>query len=354
MHWTLTPILRTLTGALASVTPTLEEVASRHWEIAPSEIRSGPPAYLLPGQFDRVIRPSPVSGTLDDERKLLNGSKDGVQGATRALLLKDVLLADGVLYKGSARAHLHKRTRLPVALRTTEESRPAALYCSFAGNRYFGNWLIDDCTTYSLATEHGIPITTRSLTPSPQMLQYEALLGMRPERCDQVWFRQLVVFQDLGQNRHKHLRFKRLGDKLLQGRQWSEHPGVFILRGSSGQRRVLQNELEIAERLHRRRGFRVIDPTTLTASEVVDACAGARAVVGVEGSQLVHGLLPLQPGGSLLTLQPPDRYCSLLKDLTDRDGQKFGIVVGLPAGDSFTIPPDEVEQTLDLMEQSKA
>jgi hypothetical protein len=56
----------------------------------------------------------------------------------------------------------------------------------------------------------------------------------------------------------------------------------------------------------------------------------------------------------LLVLQPPNRYCSLFKNLTDRDGQKFGIVVGIQTGDDFTIDPDEVERTLDLMDAPDA
>lgn len=350
-RWTLTPILQTLRGAWFGRTAALEHLASRIWEVAPEESRSAPPAFHLPGQFERVTKLSPFASTLEEERKLLRGSASSKHGATRAFLLEDVLLVDGVLYKNAGRMHLHRRTRRVPPMRAEEEERASALYCSFAGNRYFGNWLIDDCTRYPLALEHGLPVTSKAVVPSPQMLQYEALLGMQPHRRDLARFRKLVVFEDVGQNRHKHRRFKSLGDRLLGGRTCAAHPGVFILRGKAGERRLLHNELQIAERLQKARGFRVIDPMTLSAAAIVEACAGARAVVGVEGSQLVHGLVLLPPGGSLLVLQPPDRYCSLFKDLTDRDAQKFGIVVGTQAGDGFTIDPDEVERTLDLMEK---
>ena len=351
MRWTLTPILQTLRGAVSGDFRPLEQLASKTWEIAPEEVRTAPPAFCLPGQFDRVTQLSPFASTLEEERRLLLGYASATHGATRALLLEDVVLADGVLYKGSARMHLHLRTRRVPPLVAEEEHRPSALYCSFSGNRYFGNWLIDDCAAYPLAREHGLPVgSSKAIAPSTQMLQYEALLDMRPHRCDQIWFKQLVVFQDIGQNSHKHRRFKSMGDKLLRGRSWVEHPGVFILRGRAGERRLLVNELQIAERLRLSRGFRILDPMNHSAAEIVEVCAGARAVVGVEGSQLVHGLMVLQPGGSLLTLQPPNRYCSLFKNLTDRDAQKFGIVVGTPVGDDFTIDPDEVERTLDLME----
>jgi len=82
---------------------------------------------------------------------------------------------------------------------------------------------------------------------------------------------------------------------------------------------------------------------------IVAACAGAKVVIGVEGSQLVHGVNVLQPGGSLLTLQPPDRFVSYYKYLTDRDHQHFAFVVGIPEGDGFRIEIGEVERTLDLL-----
>jgi len=354
MRWTLTPILQTLHGAVFRNAPALDQLASRSWEIAPEEVRSAPPAFCLPGQFDRVTQLSPFSSTMAEERRALLGQAACRHGATRALLFEDVLLADGVLYKSDARMHLHKRTRRVPALQAEREDRPSALYCSSPGNQYFGNWLIDDCPTYPLAQQHGLPITSNSIVPSPQMLAYESLLGMAPRRCDSTWFDQLVVFQDVGQNSDKHRRFKSLGERLLRGRSVRPHPGVFILRGRAGERRVLTNELQIAERLQRDRGFRVLDPLRCSVAEIIDVCAGAQAVVGVEGSQLVHGLVLLPAGGSLLTLQPPNRYCSLFKNLTDRDAQKFGIVVGRQSGEDFEIDADEVERTLDLMQADQA
>jgi hypothetical protein len=112
--------------------------------------------------------------------------------------------------------------------------------------------------------------------------------------------------------------------------------------------RLLRNELELAEHLRERRGFRIIDPSKCDVPTIVAACAGARTVIGIEGSQLIHGVNLLQPGGSLLILQPPDRFVCFFKYLTDRDQQNFGFVVGTPDGEGFRIDPDEVERTLDL------
>ena len=62
----------------------------------------------------------------------------------------------------------------------------------------------------------------------------------------------------------------------------------------------------------------------------------------------MHGILSLEAGAGLLVLQPPDRFSAIYKDLTDRDQQQFGFVVGLGRGTDFWVDPDEVERTLDL------
>jgi len=144
------------------------------------------------------------------------------------------------------------------------------------------------------------------------------------------------------------LRFRAMSDRLLANVQANSHAGVFILRGGTGVPRILHNELELAEQMHKQRGFRILDITKVDAPTIMATCAGARTVMGVEGSQLVHGLLALQPGASMLVLQPPDRFGTVFKDMADRDRQNFGFVVGHAEGKGFRIDPAEVESTMDL------
>ncbi len=335
--------LRSLTRRPAQ---SLQEVASASWEIAPPHTRVAPPALFLPDQWERISGFSEFSSHDGDLRKV-QGGDEGVNGATRAFRIRDAFLIDGVVYKGGACLHLHRRTGRIPRLRVEQEIERGALYGTFGGNRYFGQWLMDDCVTYPLAVAEGVPITTaqpmNSHTPG-----YEAWLEMKPVRAAATYFRELVVFDDVGQNQSKHTRFRALGQQLRQRVERRSHPGVFIMRGATGSRRVLRNELEIAERLRERRGFTIVDPVKQDVPSIVQACAGARIVVGVEGSGLMHGILVLETGGGLLVLQPPNRFSAIYKDLTDRDQQQFGFVVGLARGDGFWIDPVEVERTLDL------
>lgn len=324
----------------------LEAAAETSWEIAPAHVRAVSAALFLPDQLERISQFSEFGSREEDLRKIQAGAESG-HAATRAFRIRDAFLIDGALYKDDACLHLHPRSgRLP-RLRIDREIDRGAVYCTFGGNRYFGQWLMDDCVTYPLASAEGLPVTTaqpvNDHTPG-----YEAWLEMNPIRSAGAFFRELVIFSDVGQNASKQVRFRALGDKLRRRANGKAHPGVFIVRGQTGMRRVLRNELELAERLRERRGFTVVDPAKSDVPSIVKACAGARIVAGVEGSGLMHGILALDRGGGLLVLQPPNRFSAIYKDLTDRDEQQFGFVVGLPRQEDFWVDPVEVERTLDL------
>ena len=342
--WSLLAVEHVLRTRLArKASRTLESVAVKTWVIAPSETSIAPPAYYLTGQLERV-----TGWTFADEhpRRAMEGGP-GTHGATRGFLLRDIWLIDGALYKDDARSWLAPRSNWWPRVRVECELDRGAVFCTAMGNKYFGQWLMDNCVTYPMACVEGIPVTTAQAvnihTPG-----YEDWLGMKPVRLHNAFFRELVIFDDVGQNRHKHGRFRAMEQQLLSHVKASPHPGVFIVRGATGEQRILQNEMELAERLRDRRGFRILDPTKADVPTIVATCAGARIVMGVEGSGLMHGILVLEPGGSVMTLQPPNRFVSVYKHLTDRDHQHFGFVVGLPEGAGFRVDPVEVERTLDL------
>ena len=339
---------------------TLESLAVKTWEIAPGSTAIAPAAFFLPNQLERVTGwEEALFYPNEHPRRTMEGVGRVEHGATRGFLLKDVWMIDGALYKGNAKSWLTPGGRFP-GIRVENEIDRGALYCTMGGNKWFGTWLMDDCLTYRLACDEGVPVTTAPFADNVSIARngilhapgYERWLGMNPLRLRNAYFRELVIFNDLSQNLNKHLRFRAMGEQLLSHVNVSTHPGVFILRGGHGALRRLRNEMEVAERLRDRRGFRILDPATCDVPTIVAACAGAQTVVGIEGSQLIHGVNVLPPGGSLLVLQPPNRFLCFFKYLTDRDHQNFGFVVGTPEGDGFRVDPDEVERTLDLFPSS--
>jgi capsular polysaccharide biosynthesis protein len=352
MPTSLLPLTHALRKRLARVPPLrgLEpreplQLATRSWQLAPGCEAVTPPAVFLPGQLERIRG---WAFTHEHPGREMMGGQRVVHGPTRAYLLEDAWLIDGVLYKGAACLHLSPRTSRVPQLRVHTELPQAAIYCSPAGNRWFGQWLMDDCPAYALARDAGVPVTT-SRHPGSHAASYEAWLDMHPTVVRRALLRRAVLFSDVGQNRDKHRRFRAMSDKLLSHVKAESHPGVFLVRGRAGERRLLQGELELAMRLQARRGLRILDPLREDVPTIVSACAGARVVVGVEGSALMHGILALRPGAAVLALQPPGRFCGLYKHLTDRDDQRFAFVVGHPVGEDFRVDVGEVERTLDLL-----
>ena len=324
--------------------PDITAAAVERWQIAPasrSEVRC---AKVLPGQYERIAGTEFAS--VEQVVRHFRGGFEAEHDATTGYRIRDALIHDGILYAEGGERHLRRRSSgVPIAVARHEDAR-TALYETWLGNRWFGNWLSDDCLTYGLAQSAGVPFTTRK--PSGHIPSYERAADMRPSRGTSAFFRDLVVFDDGAHNENKRLRAEALCKRLV-GPSVRRHPGVFLLRGCTGEARILRNERAIAEHLAQRRGFRVLDPSSATLDEIVEACSGAEVVAGVEGSHLVHGLVMMPPDACAFVIQPPLRAVSALKLLTDRQGQDYALVVAEGTQDAFTADIDEIERTLDLL-----
>jgi hypothetical protein len=350
-RWTHRPFTNLLRRKIFGWSPQeIKQHATKTWQIAPSCRRATPSAFFLPNQLDRV-----TGWAFSDEhpRRQMEGGFTGEHASTTAYLLKDVLLIDGTLYKGDASSYLQARANKLPRFNTNFDISLGAIYCSPGGNEYFGQWLLDDCTTYALAASYGTPVsTTRSI--SPHIHSYQELLGISSIQYNNAYFKELLIFDDVGQNTSKRDRFQANKDKIYADSNVKPHSGVFIIRGNTGMPRKLTNELAVAEHLCDYRGFRILDPMSTDVETIRQTCAGAQTIIGVEGSHLIHGLMALKENCSLVSLMPPDRFYSLNKHITDRDHQHFGFVVGLSDGNGFNINIEEVERTLDLMPKATA
>jgi hypothetical protein len=342
----LRPLTHLFMRALGSSAKELETAADECWEISPAEKRYIRPAKFLAGQLDR-IRGTEFAAK-EEIVQAFKGNFDAMEGPTLGFRLKHVDLVDGALYAGNAHKRLRKSSRLLPIHKRPEEIASGAFYESWVGNRWFGNWLSDDCLTYRLAESFDDPVTTVT-EPNGHVSNYEALLGIRPKRLLQAHFNELIWFQDLPNNLGKRQRARDCGERLRAGCNAEPHPGVFLLRGATGLKRVLTNEHAIAEALAAKRGFRILDPSSLSVKEIIEACGSARIVAGVEGSQLLHGLAAMPADAALFVIQPPERVVAALKIVTDRQEQTYSFIIGEGGAEEFSASIDEIERTLDLL-----
>jgi hypothetical protein len=339
--------------SLFCVGPQLEKLAERSWQIAPGSVTVSSKAFFFEDQLRRVTGMAYTDNPLRD----MLGGIETHHAPTRAILLNSVWLLDGSLYKRNSRFDIHPRNKVakikryfPSSIVDTEIDR-ASIYSSYDGNAFFGLWLTDDCSNYTLAVSEGLPVTSNQAI-SPHTLAYESLLDMKPIRTDAAFLKEAVFFDDnWGTNNGKLERFNAVKRKIQNKFPGSAHPGVFIVRGGSGVSRIMMNELEVAQHLREKRGFRIVDVNTHSVAEILAACAGARVLAGVEGSHLVHGLMVLPRGASVFTIQPPNRFCSVIKIYSDIQEQHYSFVVGYPAEGGFMADPADIERTLDLLPQ---
>ncbi len=340
------PILNRLRRFAGGAAPDFIARALDRWEVSPGEEADFPAAVFLPGQLDRIH--ATVFGSEAETRHALTFSGARPVRPTMAFRFRDVDLVDGVLYKAGAEFHLRpRRRRLPLAPRPAL-ALSGAIYDSWIGLRYFGNWLMDDCETYRLAEAAGQPVTLRQ-DSAGHRAGYEALLGISPRRVGDAHFDELILFDDMHNTAGRKARAADRRRRLVGLATPALHPGVFLLRGTTGDARLLRNEIQLAETLEHLHGIRPMMAEGMTVAQIIAACAGARVVVGVEGSQMTHALAAMPAGGTFLALFPPDRVTAAMKIMTDRLDLRFAIVVGEGDAQGFRISADEVEATLAML-----
>jgi hypothetical protein len=85
--------------------------------------------------------------------------------------------------------------------------------------------------------------------------------------------------------------------------------------------------------------------------EIVDHLAGARVVMGVEGSHLCHALYAMAEGGGLCVLQPPNRFTCINKDFADCLGLRYAFLTGTEAAAGFRVEVKDLNRLLDKLER---
>lgn len=342
----LRPITERLRSLIGLRSEDLRNAAHDQWQIAPPERRAVPPVLIPKGHAERIVHTEFASAQM--VLSSLTGDPAEQIGATMGYALRDVDIIDGVAYSRGIRLHLHQHHRRSPFPKDMTDAGKGALYETWVGNRWFGNWLLDDCLSYSLAEDAGGPVTTKPQRPG-HVTEYEALLDMHPRRIGDVHFDELIVFDDHANNSNRIGRAARFRRKLTQAASGTPAPGVFLMRGRSGDLRNLANEEQIAAYLAEKHGFKVLWPERHTAGELAAACAGVKVAAGVEGSQLCHAIGAMPPGATVLTLQPPDRVTTVLKLMTDRWMQRLAVVVGIGVAASFQVDPADVAEIMNLI-----
>jgi hypothetical protein len=350
------PLVRRLAlRVLAGRHVELRTLASRSWQLCPEGTRTIPPALFLSAMEDRIRQLSPWRSR-DQEALLVRGGL--VEDApSTAYLLEDVSIVDGHLFKGPARGRAGAKHRLRLLRRRAprlRRFRERALVSHWTGSDYFGNYLLDTLPLALLEEGDWEPLRVPE-GPYRHAEDYRMLTALREAPViDRARVDRLVVYTDFAQNVSKAERYAELRLRIRRSvAPGPPPPGVFIRRGQTGERRVLQNEGALEAALIEL-GFAIVDPDSMSAAEVTAAILDARIVMAVEGSHLSHGIYSMAGDGGFLVIQPPERFAMAYKEYADRMEMPFAFVVGHPSTEGFTVDVDEVLRTLDLLQTALA
>jgi Glycosyltransferase 61 len=320
-----------------------QDLSDKQWVLHPYEESISAPAIYLDGELDKVTAVQEQTTYAYELRRIQGGIQEHL--ATTAYRLRDVQIYSGYLYKRALKFPLTTAKETLFGAGKVENIPNAVLACTLDGNRYFGHWMTDDLTLTLAAQQLAKAIrTSQKLTV--HQAEYKDLFDIHATSVTKAQCKELTIIEDFGQNKFKRERYEYMRSKLKEISPFQAGQGVMLLRGKSGVERSLLNENEIADFL-RAQGFTIIDPQNMSAREIARQTLGAKIVVGVEGSQLMHGLFTLGEEGTMLMLQPPYRFNNIYKDYTDCLGLKYSFVVGKQVANGFEINTEALARTID-------
>jgi hypothetical protein len=309
------------------------------------------PAIYLPDQIERVTGADAYS-TKEVEIAMAT-SQSARHAPTIAYHIKDAVLFDGSVYHGCLKYSIADRDLFRGLSSEQQGFRVAALASSIFGHRYFGHWLTDDCIQYLLAEKSGQPVCVRRSTYGlSHQGKYEDYFGQDWAPIDRARIDHLIVYQDFAQNSLKRLRYKILRERLrTQFPCEGSRSLVYLRRGETGARRVIQNEEELINVLTKR-GFLIASVETDSLEHLLRVLVDAKVVVTIEGSHATHCAFSVPEGSGLIILQPPDRFLAWNRGWSEAVGMRFGFVVGTQGERGYCFSTSEILQTVDLMLRS--
>lgn len=337
-------ILRSVLRRSAALT----DISVRSWTLCHSELATVPPAIYLKENLEKISRLNTDTSLELESRRIAGGKVE--HAATLVHTVKWARLFRGTLYSGPWRHRLLERA----ARGPREQSGtrgPAALACTLYGSMFFGHWMLDDLSLHLAAESLDHPMTVAR----PQYRHeegYRRLLNVDTHSYSGGVFDRMLVLQDFGQNSHKKRRYQELRNRLRSKLRGPGSPRVYIRRGAVGarQRRALVNGDEV-ERFLMTEAVKVIDPDGMSSEEVAHELAGAKLVIGTEGSHLAHALYAMAEDSVLFVLQPPYQFNNVFKDYTDCLGMRYAFVIGTPASGGFAVEIDDLSRALRCIEK---
>jgi hypothetical protein len=310
----------------------------------------GPPAIMLTGQLDRVRKCAFDVPTNEELTSCLTGIRK-VEPTIRHEL-------HNAQINGWALHHSRSVNRLRwdgAPMDKTDVIQVDAdilvLRNSMQSIHYFGHWLGDDNVTQFLAQDLG-PVIAMGTPRWRDKAVYRDFFQSQYLETQSASARTLFYFQDTSQTANKIARIQRLRSLVstkITPRLVSDI--TYIRRGSSGANRGFVQEEKLLDILTKR-DVNILHAESTPPSEMLAILTHTKILIGLEGSELCHGIFTIREGGGVIALQPPQRFFNAHMDWLHPLGMRYGIVVGTEVEGGFVIDAEELVRTLDLVQRA--
>ena len=336
------PILSRLKAKLRPPLPLLE-IAAEVQELEPaSSVPCRPPVFLA-GELDRVR--DFFGGREAQVPRLLATKRE--EGPTLSYRFPNALLADFTVYCGGRYEVYSSETKRPVLTGSPDVFEEAQLCTTNCAQTYFGHFLRESLPLEVLAEQRSMTALTFDRRPWLHEAGYRELVGLHPTPTNFARVSNLWITDERTLNEGWKSRFRIVREAVRSKVRSTGGNHVYLRRGTLGTARNLLNEEVVCERLEAA-GFRIVAPEMMAPAEIAVALANAKVVACVEGSVQQHAFIGMPEGSTLLSIQPPYRFNSIAKLMTDAIDATLAFAVAEPADHGFTIDPDRLLRTLDL------
>lgn len=342
--WPLENRIRRKLGAVAKL-----EVQSE--TLAPAGRPRSLPFVTLPGHLDR-IRGTDQGRELAIELAILqkNGITDPAvvrHTASEVLVHPGGIDAWGKSLRYNQAPELRQLLKGPLI-----EVDAIAMVLTPLSRRFFGHFMHDSLPAALLRA----PGEALFLPAHPNWWQaraFQQLFGLPPHAGDRVYAKRVSFYDDVGQSEHKCARYQDLRQRLRDSLEGQEAPNrgrlVYLKRSERGiasHRKLFESER--FEETLMKRGWAIVDPTHLSATELSLALLDAQTVMSVEGSHNAPAFYAMAEGALFINLIPERSFSSILIAIAHAFGLRSSFLV--LEGDTLGMRAkiDEIEALLEL------
>jgi hypothetical protein len=338
-----------LRRALRLPCSSLDAMASRVWEHAPSGTEKVAPIVVMPGSLERVVSGPTTWGPPITREEIVGGERK--LPPTTLYEIRNALVSHGSVYARSHRYSLVWKAVREAFRGAAETIDEAVLARSPWGSNFFGHWIIEDCALQLLAESLGSEVIDIARPIYKHESGYRELLELRaPRQVEHALVRKLTVIVDGGGAFDKRRRIAMLRERLRKnlGPLPPAQRGVYVDRGVAGSRRSLINKDVVIARL-KERGFSVIEPEKLTSRQVATALSTAKFVTGIEGSHMAPHVVSMSTGSTVIELHPANRFYPIGRLYLNAFGIKYAALICPHRNEAeFEAKLDELDGLLEL------